>query len=174
MTRFLETNSLYWKLLVFGMELLILGHCALFRYLRRWFECCWRAASNWSNSMRSHFQTSQPLDSKNIGEETLEKYAIFSFRKEISKELQKTNDKISQFLPRASQKWLNQKNKSRLSYLLHSFLIPEFVGFQTMVILDPYGMTFDAVGVFVLAFHLLFRSWSTYCVYTACIRVIFP
>ena len=29
----------------------------------------------------------------------------------------------------------------------------EFVGFQTMVILDPYaGMTFDAVGVFGLAF----------------------
>ena len=23
----------------------------------------------------------------------------------------------------------------------------ELVGFQTMVILDPYGMTFDAVGV---------------------------
>ena len=115
--------------------------------------------------MRSHFQTSQPLDSKNIWEETLEKYAIFSFKKEISKELQKNNDKISQFLPRASQKWLNQKNKSRLSYLTHNlfFLIPEFVGFQTMVILDPYGMTFDAVGVFGLAFHLLFRSWSTYC-----------
>ena len=110
--------------------------------------------------MRSHFQTSQPLDSKNIWEETLEKYAIFSFKKEISKELQKNNDKISQFLPRASQKWLNQKNKSGLSYLLHNlfFLIPEFVGFQTMVILDPYGMTFDAVGVFGLAFHLLFRS----------------
>jgi hypothetical protein len=32
-----------------------------------------------------------------------------------------------------------------------------------MVILDPYGMTFDAVGVFGLAFYLLFRSWSTYC-----------
>ena len=26
--------------------------------------------------------------------------------------------------------------------------MPEFVGFQTMVILDNYGMTFDAVGVF--------------------------
>ena len=26
-----------------------------------------------------------------------------------------------------------------------------------MVILDPYGMTFDPVGVFDLAFHLLFR-----------------
>ena len=24
----------------------------------------------------------------------------------------------------------------------------ELVGFQTMVILDPYGMTYDAVGVF--------------------------
>ena len=32
-----------------------------------------------------------------------------------------------------------------------------------MVILDSYGMTFDAVGVFGLAFHILFRSWSTYC-----------
>ena len=32
-----------------------------------------------------------------------------------------------------------------------------------MVILDPYDMTFDAVGVFGLAFYLLFRSWSTYC-----------
>ena len=36
--------------------------------------------------------------------------------------------------------------------------MPELVGFQTMVILDPYGMTFDAVLVFALAFHLLFRS----------------
>jgi hypothetical protein len=32
-----------------------------------------------------------------------------------------------------------------------------------MVILDSYGMTFDAVGVFGLAFNLLFRSPSTYC-----------
>ena len=29
--------------------------------------------------------------------------------------------------------------------------IPEFVGFQTMLILDPYGMNFNAVGVFGLA-----------------------
>jgi hypothetical protein len=27
----------------------------------------------------------------------------------------------------------------------------------------PYGITFDAVGVFGLAFHLLFKSCSTYC-----------
>ena len=40
----------------------------------------------------------------------------------------------------------------------------ELIGFQTMAILDPYGMTFDALGVFGLAFHLLFKSWSTYCV----------
>jgi hypothetical protein len=39
----------------------------------------------------------------------------------------------------------------------------EFVGFQTMVILDPYGMTFDAVGVFGQAFKLLFKSGSSYC-----------
>ena len=41
--------------------------------------------------------------------------------------------------------------------------MPEFVGFQTMGILVPYGITFDAVGVFGLAFHLLFKSCSTYC-----------
>ena len=28
----------------------------------------------------------------------------------------------------------------------------KLVGFQTMVILDPYGIIFDAVGVFGLAF----------------------
>ena len=36
--------------------------------------------------------------------------------------------------------------------------VPELVGFKTILILDPYGMTFDAVGVFGLAFHLLFKS----------------
>ena len=41
--------------------------------------------------------------------------------------------------------------------------MPEFVGFQTMVILDPFGMTFDAVGVFGLAFWLLLKSGSSYC-----------
>ena len=46
--------------------------------------------------------------------------------------------------------------------------MPEFVGFQTMGILVPYGITFDAVGVFGLAFHLLFKSCSTYCVRHTC------
>ena len=32
-----------------------------------------------------------------------------------------------------------------------------------MVILDPYGMTFDAVVVFGLVFWLLFKSGSSYC-----------
>ena len=32
-----------------------------------------------------------------------------------------------------------------------------------MVILDPYGMTFDAVGVFGLVSELLFKSCSLYC-----------
>ena len=41
--------------------------------------------------------------------------------------------------------------------------MPEFVGFQTMGILVPYGITFDAVGVFGLAFQLLFKSCSTNC-----------
>ena len=39
---------------------------------------------------------------------------------------------------------------------------PEFVGFQTMVILDPYGMSFDAVGVFGPVFQFLFESDSSY------------
>ena len=30
--------------------------------------------------------------------------------------------------------------------------MPKLVGFQTMVILDAYGMTFDAVGVYGLVF----------------------
>ena len=30
--------------------------------------------------------------------------------------------------------------------------VPDFVGFQTIVILDPYDMTFNAVGV--LTFYL--------------------
>ena len=42
--------------------------------------------------------------------------------------------------------------------------MPEFVGFQIMVILDPNGMTFDAVGVFGLVFWLLFKSGPSYCV----------
>ena len=36
--------------------------------------------------------------------------------------------------------------------------MPEFVGFQTMGIL----VSFDAVGVFGLVFHPLFKSCSTY------------
>ena len=36
--------------------------------------------------------------------------------------------------------------------------MPELVGFQTMEILVPYAITFDAVGVFGLAFHFLSKS----------------
>jgi hypothetical protein len=41
--------------------------------------------------------------------------------------------------------------------------MPKLVGFKTMVILDPYGITFNAVGVFGLDFQLLFKSGSSYC-----------
>ena len=41
--------------------------------------------------------------------------------------------------------------------------MPEFVGFQTIGIPVPYCITFDAVGVFGLAFQLLFKSGSSYC-----------
>ena len=44
--------------------------------------------------------------------------------------------------------------------------MPELVGFQTMVILDSYGMTFDAVGVFgLVSFKVLSfakRSHNSY------------
>ena len=53
----------------------------------------------------------------------------------------------------------------------------EFVGFQTMAIVVPYGITFDAVGVFGLTFHLLFKSCisciSTYSGYFASIVIEF-
>ena len=39
--------------------------------------------------------------------------------------------------------------------------MPKLVGFQTMVILYPYGMSFDAVGVFGLDFWILFKSGSS-------------
>ena len=42
--------------------------------------------------------------------------------------------------------------------------MPKFVGFQTMRIIVPYGITFDPLGVYSLAFYLLFKSCSTYCV----------
>ena len=42
--------------------------------------------------------------------------------------------------------------------------MPELVGFQTMVILDPNGMAFDAVCVFGLDFQLFKKSGSSYCV----------
>ena len=38
--------------------------------------------------------------------------------------------------------------------------MPELVGFQTMVILDPNGMSFDAEGYF----WLLFKSGKSCCV----------
>ena len=47
--------------------------------------------------------------------------------------------------------------------IIYLMYMPELVGFQTMVILDHYGMTFDAVGVFSLVFQLLFKSGSSYC-----------
>ena len=41
--------------------------------------------------------------------------------------------------------------------------MPELVGFQTMVILVPNGMSFDAVCVFGPDFQLLFKSSSSNC-----------
>ena len=40
---------------------------------------------------------------------------------------------------------------------------PEFVGFQTKVIMDSNSMTFDDVDFFGPAFWLLFKSGSSYC-----------
>ena len=43
------------------------------------------------------------------------------------------------------------------------YTIPEFVGFQTIVIQYTKGMNFDAVGVFVPTFWILFKSSLSYC-----------
>ena len=40
--------------------------------------------------------------------------------------------------------------------------MPKLLGFQTMVILDPNGMSFHAVFVFGPDFQLLFKSSSSY------------
>ena len=37
------------------------------------------------------------------------------------------------------------------------------VASKSNLALDPYGMTFDAVGIFGLDFWLLFKSGSSYC-----------
>ena len=63
---------------------------------------------------------------------------------------------------------IQQLNVPQRAVEKQHYEMPELVGFQTMVILDPNGMTFDAVGVFGLAFQLLFKSGSTHCVFTAC------
>ena len=41
---------------------------------------------------------------------------------------------------------------SNVSVEKQYYKMPELVGFQTMEILDPNGVTFDAVGVFGLDF----------------------
>ena len=41
---------------------------------------------------------------------------------------------------------------SKISVFENLPYMPDLVGFQTKVILDPYGMTVDAVGVFGLVF----------------------
>ena len=66
--------------------------------------------------------------------------------------------KKQNFTNTAAQSGLGEQYKNSTYYEM-----PEFVGFQTMGILVPYGITFDAVGVFGLAFNLLFKSCSTYC-----------
>ena len=52
-------------------------------------------------------------------------------------------------------KELSFEASADISFFENFPYLTELVGFQTMVILDPYGMTFDAVGVFGLYFQLL-------------------
>ena len=42
--------------------------------------------------------------------------------------------------------------------------MPEQLGFETMLIIDPWGMAFHAVGVIGLTFDFLFKMVSSYCV----------
>ena len=39
----------------------------------------------------------------------------------------------------------------------------KLLGFQTMVILDLYGMTFAAIGIFGVDFQVLFKPGFSYC-----------
>ena len=41
--------------------------------------------------------------------------------------------------------------------------MPEQLGFETMLIIDPWGMAFHAVGVIGLTFDFLFKMVSSYC-----------
>ena len=56
----------------------------------------------------------------------------------------------------------------KLHLLKNQFLkispyMPELLGFETMLIIDPYGMAFDAMLVAGLVFSLLFKLVSSYC-----------
>ena len=44
--------------------------------------------------------------------------------------------------------------------------MPEQLGFETMLIIDPWGMAFHAVGVIGLTFDFLFKMVSSYCDFT--------
>ena len=44
----------------------------------------------------------------------------------------------------------------------HKYM-PEQLGFETMLIIDPWGMAFHAVGVIGLTFDFLFKMVSSYC-----------
>ena len=41
--------------------------------------------------------------------------------------------------------------------------MPEQLGFETMLIIDPWGMAFHAVGIIGLTFDFLFKMVSSYC-----------
>ena len=43
--------------------------------------------------------------------------------------------------------------------------MPEQLGFETMLIIDPWGMAYHAVGVIGLTFDFLFKMVSSYCVH---------
>ena len=42
--------------------------------------------------------------------------------------------------------------------------VPKQLGFETMLIIDQWGMAFSAVGVIGLSFDFLFNMVSSYCV----------
>ena len=59
--------------------------------------------------------------------------------------------------------------KSQFSVI--SPYMPELLGFESMLIIDPYGMAIDVRVVAGLAFSLLFKFVSSYC--EGCVLQVF-
>ena len=70
------------------------------------------------------------------------------------------SQKIDWNRPILTCEFLDRQKNSFLNF--HRYM-PEQLGFETMLIIDPWGMAFHAVGIIVLTFDFLFKMVSSYC-----------